>query len=122
MQVSIERGRNMPDEEGASLYCIIQVGAGGSSATQKVESGAAVRWNETFDLSAKAPSDLIAVMVMSTKKGGSAVPIGHIAVPVARVQSTSKEEGWYEVRSKGGVVVMSSEGKKTSVLIRMVVV
>lgn len=119
LKILIERGRNMPQDEDATLHCIIRVGSKNSSATQKVQSSAAVRWNESFTVSANAPSDLIAIMLMSVKGLGDAVPVGHIAVPVARVQATRKEEGWYEVRSKGGSVVTSEDGKKTSVLIRM---
>jgi hypothetical protein len=119
LKVSIERGRNMPEAGDATLHCILQVGSHKSSVTQRVQSDALVRWNESFDVFANAPSDLIAIMLMSVKGGGDPVPVGHIAVPVARVQATSKEEGWYEVRSKGGVVVTSEDGKKTSVLIRM---
>jgi hypothetical protein len=41
------------------------------------------------------------------KPGDEAV--GHVAVPVARVQESSSEEGWYEIRSRDGSLVTGDD-------------
>ena len=44
----------------------------------------------------------IYIMYMS----GEDLAVGHVAVPVQRVRTTSTEEGWYEVRASDGCLVM----------------
>jgi hypothetical protein len=114
LQVVVEKGRNLsPELQGMQLACTVQVGDAREVTGLREADGSEqqqLKWHETFAFTVAAPQEALATAVLFAQAGGDEaapkepVVVGHIAVPIARVQASGKEEGWYEVRTSEGEV------------------
>lgn len=82
------------------------------ATTRKLDYGTgSIMWDETFQMGARGEtSDLVTIILWASEGSNEPVCVGHIAVPIARVQATGQEEGWYEVRDRTGQVVKGVKG------------
>lgn len=115
LEAYVMRARHLPAAASASgtpCATLAEVKVGGRAMTcSSGDAGAAVSWNESFQFPVEASRDALATVVLwALDRSGSRVMIGHIAVPVARIAASSREEGWYDVRSADGVPLTTATG------------